>query len=181
VDREEDLLELKVQGGGGGIGIWGCISFFGVGCCKIYNGTIDTERYIDVIDNEVVPSSQLWFGDESDWYFQQDNARPHVAKATIQAFERLKVQLLDWPASSPDLNPIENMWSLIDKDLKKEDLASLDTVDKFRTKLRQLFLDFNVDYCKNLIRSMPERIEKCLAAKGGHFKIKSDEPHLRID
>jgi transposase len=56
VDREEDLLELKVQGGGGGIGIWGCISFFGVGCCKIYNGTIDTERYIDVIDNENLAS-----------------------------------------------------------------------------------------------------------------------------
>jgi hypothetical protein len=87
----------------------------------------------------------MWYGEENDWYFKQGNARPHTAKATIQAFERLRIQLLDWLASSPDLE-IENVWGIIDRQFKNEDLNSLNTVDKFKTKLRQLFLDFDLDH-----------------------------------
>ncbi len=177
VDPVERLTKLKVHGGGGGISIWGCISVYGVGCCKVYNGTLDHERYIDIIDNEIVPSAQLWYGEEDDWYFQQDNAPPHVAKATIQAFERQKIQLLDWPACSPDLNPIEHVWNQIDRDIAQLKSDQIDSVDKFKSKLREIFLGLDQNYCKNLIRS----IQKCLVAKGGHFKTKSDEPHLRID
>ncbi|GFU12097.1 transposable element Tcb1 transposase [Trichonephila clavipes] len=45
--------------------------------------------------------------------FQQDNARPHMARIIQRFFVNHKVELLPWPAHSPDLSPIENMWSMV--------------------------------------------------------------------
>jgi transposase len=43
--------------------------------------------------------------------FQQDNARPHKAKVCLKWFEDHGIKLVEWPANSPDLSPIENIWA----------------------------------------------------------------------
>ncbi|GFX20001.1 transposable element Tc3 transposase [Trichonephila clavipes] len=45
--------------------------------------------------------------------FQQDNARPHVARIVQRFFVKHQIELIPWPARSPDLSPIENMWSMV--------------------------------------------------------------------
>ncbi|GFV29966.1 transposable element Tcb1 transposase [Trichonephila clavipes] len=45
--------------------------------------------------------------------FQQDKARPHVARIVQKFFVNHQIELLPWPARSPDLSPIENMWSMV--------------------------------------------------------------------
>ncbi|GFW73591.1 hypothetical protein TNCV_1540461 [Trichonephila clavipes] len=45
--------------------------------------------------------------------FQQDNAQPHVAHIVQRFFVNHRIELLLWPALSPDLSPIENMWSMV--------------------------------------------------------------------
>ncbi|GFS88373.1 uncharacterized protein TNCV_1751241 [Trichonephila clavipes] len=47
--------------------------------------------------------------------FQQDNARPHVTRIVQRFFVNHQIELLDWPARSPDLLPIENMRSMAAK------------------------------------------------------------------
>jgi transposase len=51
--------------------------------------------------------------------FQQDNASCHVSKRSKAFFEAQEVQLLDWPANSPDLNPIENVWGILKESVRK--------------------------------------------------------------
>ena len=166
VDNVEDLIQVKMQGGGGSIGIWGCISVKVVGCSKIYNGTINSDRYIDVIHNELIPSSHLWFIEGDEWIFQQDNASAHTSKRSTECFLRNKIELLGWPANSPDLNPIEQCWSIIDSRLKNQDIR---TVDSFKVALKAEFDKISAETCEKLFDSMPERIEKCIKSKGGHF------------
>ncbi|GFW33325.1 uncharacterized protein TNCV_2860021 [Trichonephila clavipes] len=51
--------------------------------------------------------------------FQQDNARPHVARIVQRFFVNHQIELLPWPARSPDLSPIENMWFMVAQRLNR--------------------------------------------------------------
>lgn len=52
--------------------------------------------------------------------YQHDNATIHTAKATQAFFKAEKVKVVKWPAKSPDLNPIENLWGIMARDVYGE-------------------------------------------------------------
>ena len=63
----------------------------------------------------MLPSRQRIFPG-SPWLFQQDNARPDSACASTGWLRRYRVYELDWPAKSPDLFPIENVWRIMKRE-----------------------------------------------------------------
>ncbi|GFT02136.1 transposable element Tcb1 transposase [Trichonephila clavipes] len=73
-------------------------------------GTLNSQRYISEILEPVVLPYLQGLGTT---IFQQDNARPHVARIIQRLFVNHQIELLPWPARSPDLSPIENMWSMV--------------------------------------------------------------------
>jgi hypothetical protein len=66
------------------------------------------------------------FGADELWTFQQDNAHCHIARSIVEYMEEINMQVLPWPASSPDLNLIENLWSWMDCQLQKTRITSLE-------------------------------------------------------
>lgn len=59
-------------------------------------------------------------------YFVQDGAPCHTSKQVKEWLENCALDYIkDWPASSPDLNPVENLWSVMKNEIKKEDTSSL--------------------------------------------------------
>ncbi|GFV48435.1 transposable element Tcb1 transposase [Trichonephila clavipes] len=73
-------------------------------------GTLNSQHYISEV---LEPVDLPYFQGLATAIFQQDNTRPHVARIVQKFFINHQIELLPWPARSPDLSPIENMWSMV--------------------------------------------------------------------
>ncbi|GFW98097.1 transposable element Tcb1 transposase [Trichonephila clavipes] len=93
-----------------GIILWGGIGYHSRTPLVRITGTLNGQRYIsEVLEPVVLPCLQGL----ATAIFQQDNARPHVARTIQRFFVNHQIELLPWPARSSDLSPIENMWSMV--------------------------------------------------------------------
>lgn len=164
---EPRFIKGRVQAGGGSIGVWGCFNINGTGMCKTYGGRMNQDTYIGVLENCMIPSRDLLIRDTSEFLYQQDNAPCHKAKKVMKWFDENGVQLLPWPAKSPDLNPIEQLWNIIDQKLLNIEVSNLAQLEQ---AIKRLWKEITLDTCINLIESMPKRVELCIKARGGHFK-----------
>jgi len=86
----------------------GCISSSGTGYCFIYRNRMNSKQYLDVLDNYLLPSVEILIPDGI-WTYQQDNAPCHKSKVVLNWFKENNVDVIPWPARSPDLNPIEHI------------------------------------------------------------------------
>ena len=113
----------KVQGGGGGggcVSVWGCIADGARCSLVIYSGKLNEGTYVKV-NEEVLPLfiENTFDSSNPNWMFMHDCAPSHRSKYTLKWFENKGIEIIKWPAVSPDFNPIENLWDLIDKKIEK--------------------------------------------------------------
>ncbi len=121
----------------------GCISAYGMGSLNVLEGTMNAERYIKVLEQHMLPSRRL--------VFQQDNAKPHTAAITTAWFLS-KVRVLNWPAYSPDLSPIENIWCIIKLKIHQR---WPQTFQLLETYIRQKWGQIQTPKLLKLISSLP--------------------------
>lgn len=87
--------------------VWSCFFWNGVGPIHKIDGILDKEKYVDILNNVMLP----WAEENLPviWKFQQDNDPKHTAKVTKKFLEDNSINVLEWPSSSPGLNPIEHL------------------------------------------------------------------------
>lgn len=100
--------------------IWGCMSAQGVGKLHIVEGTVNAVRYINILEDSLIPSIETLKTRENDYIFQQDGAACHTAKRVKEWMLQNNIPILDWVSSSPDLSPIETLWHIMKKKLRTE-------------------------------------------------------------
>lgn len=113
---------------------------------------------------------------DPDTIFMQDNAPIHTSKLLREYLAEMHFNILTWPPYSPDLNPIENLWSMLKERILKR-YPELSTMSKNEETLRKLceaavivWHDFEIELVNRLIESVPRRVEAIYKAGGWYTK-----------
>lgn len=121
-------------------------------------------EYHDVMFKGLLPEGHRMFQEHSlsEWYFQQDGAKAHShAAQTIEEFNRsysTRVQLLKgWPANSPDLSPIENVWSLVKSQVAQKGCKN---IKQLKAAVQKALAGIKAETLDNLFASMHGRMVK---------------------
>lgn len=90
------------------------------------SGMMNGEKYIPIVEKKAIPELKK-LAEEleiENAIFQQDSAPCHTSKLVKDCFVRNEVIVLEWPGNSPDINPVENLWAIIKKILRKLDCTT---------------------------------------------------------
>ncbi|GFX59598.1 transposable element Tcb2 transposase [Trichonephila clavipes] len=148
--------------------VWAGIMINGRTCLHVVaNGTMTGQRYIDEV---LLPHVRLFRGAVGDKFvFMDDNATCHRILAVQDCLDSEGIQRLVWPSRSPDLNPIENMWNALGRQVAGRNYPPTNKNTLIRAlteewdKLPQQLLD-------NVVQSMVRRVECCITLHGGHTR-----------
>jgi len=102
-------------------------------------------------------------------YFQQDSAAAHRSRYATQAFNALRLfsYIFPWPASSPDMSPIEGVWRLLKSRIQNWHPRPV-TVPALYSAMQEEWDSITPAELLNLTSSVPERVEELLLNHGGH-------------
>lgn len=167
---EDKYIAADTRAGRTSISVWGIISCRGLGPLVLVEGRMNSVQYCRrIIQAEVVAYLQ----DNPDLMFQQDNASIHKSHYTSEFIRQCGFPVLrGWPAKSPDLSLIENVWHAMKRELdgKIENITGRDRKGQLFDKVSEAWGTLQARgaaQVANLYGSMPRRIRWCLDHDGG--------------
>lgn len=154
-------LKMTVKHGGGNVKLWGCFSTKGVGPLVEIVGNMKGQTYKDILQDHLLPYARRNFG--RGWVLLDDNDPKHRSDIVKTFLQAKRVTRLPWPAQSPDINPIENLWEELGRACSaikcKNRQEKMNLLKKKWEEIPQSRIDALID-------SMPHRIEAVIKARG---------------
>lgn len=152
------------QQGGGSILFWGML--FSTGQLHLHEikGNLDSKKYCQLLNSFALPLIHAEYLDE--FILQQDNAPPHASEYTQRFLEEKGVDIMEWPARSPDLNVIENCWHILK--MKVYESSGAKNIPELREKVAVAVQQFNEtpETGKNIYMSFGKRALQCYEGQG---------------
>uniref|UniRef100_A0A1B0DQ35 Tc1-like transposase DDE domain-containing protein n=1 Tax=Phlebotomus papatasi TaxID=29031 RepID=A0A1B0DQ35_PHLPP len=147
--------------GGGSLMMWGCMTYNGVGfACQIV-GRMNAEAYVNILDNNFIPTLDSFMLDCSDIIFQQDNNPKCTSRLAKSWFDENSIEVLEWPAQSPDLNPIEHLWSYLKRKLLSYETTP-ESIHELWKRIRDEWYRIPLIVCKKLVEMGQKRVKRSI-------------------
>ena len=114
-------------------------------------GNQNSQNYIETLHDHLPPIARAFHDD--DFIFQQDNASTHASKASPEWLRWMGIPTLKWPAHSPDLSPIENLWEKLAREVYLGD-RQFKRKEDLRKRVFEAWGNVSKDLQKKLVESM---------------------------
>lgn len=160
-DNVENTLPT-VKHGGGSIKLWGCMSSKGVGTIHFIDDNLNKWGYLNILKNNVKQSVEK-MGLSASYMFQQDNDPKHTAEINKLWLIWNVPKQLRTPAQSADLNPIEHLWPILKRRVRKCKVTSKEDLKEVILKTWE---EIKPATCLRLVQSMQRRCRAVLKARG---------------
>ena len=187
-----DCLVPAFKGNRSSIMVWSCFAGDKLGPLLAFGkGGINSAEYIQTLKDGLLKfledinnieneesSDAVQVATIGEYIFQQDNAPIHTSAATQAFFQQYNISVMEWPANSPDLNPIEHLWPALKAEFHKEWEAlgskrpsrSEGAMAIYTELLKRVWKERLGDLPRRLVDSMARRVAAVIADKGGHTK-----------
>ena len=141
--------------------VWGAIGSKSKTELQVIKGNINTQQYQEIFVKADDELKRLY---PRGFTFDQAGASCHTSQSTMNWLQTSGWRVSPWPSNSPDLNPIENVWGLMKKQVGKKRPKTIQELEEI---VKEVWNGLSLDYLKSLIKNMPNRIKKCIDQKGG--------------
>lgn len=146
------------------VGYWGWMSSMGPGELVEIAGRNNSHDYLDILENVMLPTVRVAYPHEH-IYFVQDNSAVHRARIVQNWFQnQVNMTVIDWPAKSPDLNPIENLWGHMVLNWDSSNIKSKANLDNVVMSTWESLRGTNI--CANMVQSMSRRLQEVIDREG---------------
>ena len=149
-------LQSTVKHGGFSVLVWGAIWYDGKSELVVCEGRTNSAKYIEILKEGLLPIFDSAHVDKNHHLFMKDGAPYHLAKKTQTWHQQNVIQKLWWPSQSPDINPIEHIWHILDLAIRKRTL---------KVANKEVLLQYIQEWEKipmtkvaELVNSMPMRV-----------------------
>ena len=145
--------------------IWASISSKGPGLIYFLqkNKKFNSHEYINILKNKLQKS----MNSTDTNIFLHDKATVHTSKLTSNYLNRNNIKTITLPGCSPDLNPIENVFSDLKRKLARENISSVKGLEK---RIRNFWSKLQKSYLTKLVNSMPNRLQEVIRRNSGMTK-----------
>ena len=129
---------------------------------EFIQGKVNAEYYERILERQLLPIANMFKGQK--WFFQQDNAAVHTAKSVKNFMASKKLNVIQWPSKSPDLNPIENVWAIMKRRVAEKEPQN---ISELEMAISEIWENLEQGIIDNCVRSMVSRMTE-LQEKKGH-------------
>ena len=149
------------------VNVWACFAASGQGYMHIFNENLDSKLYSKIVKDNVPASADMVLPGGQQRFFLQDNAPTHKSDKVKEVLFNAGMIALEFPPYSPDLNPIENLWSILQRRVEQR---TCDTMEELQDVISDEWNKISPDLLQKLAHSMPARCQAVIEAEGWHTK-----------